>query len=467
MKRAWRILCRVLAVSALTVLVAIVCCVDGVDTRLYLKEPYHRQTLERWTARRSTNTLVRGELSAGFGRARLSPTLHAPSDDPEQGKFRVMPLAGYGNRQGRPATGVHDDVEVKAVALRVDQRVVVMVGADALIVPREVADLAAQQLAERPGLSREQLYLSATHTHCSLGAWGEKKIGEAFAGPFQPGSRTWFASRIVEAVRAAVADLRPAELGAGSFLAPEFIRNRLMGTLGQVDPEFSYLVLRQTNGRQAVLGSYSAHATVLSGDVMDFSADYPGAWQQAVEAKTGGLAVFLAGGVGSHGPVAGAPSWAGVERMGQALAARLLQGLTHVVMTNRVELDAVGLPVTLPELNARLTDGLRLRPWLTKKLLPVAADSYIQAVRLGSSIWISTPCDFSGELALVVKDSLRARGFHGVVTSFNGDYLGYVIPGCYYHLNGYEPRVMSFYGPYVPDYLMELIRELSQELARR
>jgi hypothetical protein len=79
-------------------------------------------------------------------------------------------------------------------------------------------------------------------------------------------------------------------------------------------------------------------------------------------------------------------------------------------------------------------------------------------------IWISTPCDYSGELAVGIKDMLRTRGFAGVVTSFNGDYVGYVIPSRYYHLNGYEPRIMSFYGPYVPDYLDELARTLALEL---
>ena len=54
---------------------------------------------------------------------------------------------------------------MKAVALRVGDRLGVMLGADALIIPREVADAAAQRLEQELGLRREQLYLSATHTH--------------------------------------------------------------------------------------------------------------------------------------------------------------------------------------------------------------------------------------------------------------------------------------------------------------
>ena len=52
-----------------------------------------------------------------------------------------------------------------------------------------------------------------------------------------------------------------------------------------------------------------------------------------------------------------------------------------------------------------------------------------------------------------------------MITSFNGDYVGYVIPSRYYHLNGYEPRVMSFFGPNVPDYFDEFIRTMALNVA--
>jgi hypothetical protein len=466
-KRIGRIILRVLLGLAALVVVALVACLDGVDYRPYFRESYYSETVSRLRARAATNTVARGELAAGFGRALLTPAVNAPQDDPAHGQFRALPLAGYGDRKGRPATGAHDDIYVKAVALRVGDRLGVMLGADALIIPREVADAAAQRLEQELGLRREQLYLSATHTHCSLGGWGEGVAGEAFAGKFQPGARTWFADRLVAAIREAVADLKPASFGHGSFAAPEFVRNRLVGKLGRVDPEFSFVVLVQTNGHQAVLGSYSAHATVLSGSVMEFSADYPGYWQRAVEQATGGMAVFLAGEVGSHGPSPGEGSFKGAERMGQALARMLTERLPQSALTNQIAFTTLGLDVSLPPLNVRVSDGIRLRPWLSGKLLPPLRKSFLQVFRLDDSIWISTPCDFSGELALGIKDFLHTRGFSGSLTSFNGDYIGYVILSRYYHMNGYEPRLMSFFGPNVPDYLDELIRAMALELINK
>ena len=462
-KRALRISLRVLAGLATLAVATVIVCLDGVDSRPYFREAYYGQTTALLRAGVATNQLARGELAAGFGRARLSPTVKSPQDVPAEGRFRTLPLAGYGSRHGKPANGVHDDIYIKAVAFKVGDRLGVMVGADALIIPREVAEMAARRL-EESGLSREQLYLSATHTHSSLGAWGEGMVEEAFAGGFQPAVRVWFSDCIVAAVRDAIGDLKPAQFGHGRFASSEFIRNRVAGGLGKVDPEFCYAVVKQNIGKLAVLGVYGAHATVLGSDMMDFSADYPGCWERTVEQATGGMAVFLAGGVGSHSPVPPTRGLAGAEQMGQALARMLIERLPQTPLTNSVTFGMIGLDVTMPPLNVRLSNGVRIRPWLAGRLVPAKSHSFLQVFRIDDSVWISTPCDFSGELGLGIKDFLRVRGSDAAITSFNGDYVGYVIPSRYYHLNGYEPRLMSFFGPNVPDYFDELIRSMALTL---
>jgi hypothetical protein len=196
---------------------------------------------------------------------------------------------------------------------------------------------------------------------------------------------------------------------------------------------------------------------------MEFSGDYPGYWQRALE-QEGGFAMFLAGGIGSHSPNPGAGAFEGAERMGNRLAQLVKERLPLVTLTNVVSFGIRGLDVALPPLHARLTDGVRLRPWLARQLLPVSDRTFVQGFRLNNAVWISTPCDFSGELALGIKDFAEARGFQCVVTSFNGDYIGYVIPARYYHLGGYEPRLMSFYGPNTADYLDDLLRRVAASL---
>lgn len=403
-----------------------------------------------------------GVLTAGFGRACLTPVLGAPQDDPENGHFTHLPLAGYGDRRGRPATGIHDDLWAKAVAFATAGRTGVVVSADLLIIPREVSEAVAAQLRQECGLERRQVYFGATHTHCSLGGWGEGWVAEAFAGPFQPAVRPWLARQLAAAAKAALADLTPAAAGHGSFLAPEFTRNRLLGDQGPTDPEFSLLLVRQSDGDQAIVGSYSAHATVLPGRFLQFSGDYPGFWQQAVERSPRTLAMFLAGGVGSHAPRPPVGGIEGARRLGDALAEQTLATCRRLTLHPSVRFGLATVQVPLPELQVRVSDQLCLRPWLARRLLPVGTSAPVQALQVGDALWLSTPGDYSGELALALKSSTTPTPTQVTVTSFNGDYIGYIVPAAYYPMNTYETRTMSFFGPQLPDHLQATLSRLKE-----
>ena len=86
---------------------------------------------------------------------------------------------------------------------------------------------------------------------------------------------------------------------------------------------------------------------------------------------------------------------------------------------------------------------------------------YLQAIRIGQMVWVSTPGDFSGEYAVQIKNNLAVNGFMSNVSSFNGSYLGYIIPGRYFYMNEYEPRTMGWFGPNMGDYTMDVIRRIS------
>jgi hypothetical protein len=116
----------------------------------------------------------------------------------------------------------------------------------------------------------------------------------------------------------------------------------------------------------------------------------------------------------------------------------------------------------LPEYNIRLTSNLNLETALTEKLLPLSDNVYLQSFRIDDMIWITTPADFSGEYALQLKHSLSACGFESNITSFNGSYVGYIVPGRYFYLDEYEPKVMGWFGPNMGEYTMDLMRQMSR-----
>ncbi len=59
-----------------------------------------------------------------------------------------------------------------------------------------------------------------------------------------------------------------------------------------------------------------------------------------------------------------------------------------------------------------------------------------------------------------LKSLAHTKALHAVVTSFNGDYVGYVVPAKYYAMNTYETRTMSFFGPQLPTYFDALLKDL-------
>lgn len=89
--------------------------------------------------------------------------------------------------------------------------------------------------------------------------------------------------------------------------------------------------------------------------------------------------------------------------------------------------------------------------------MPLPRNVYLQAARIGDMVWITTPADFSGEYALQIKNSLAVRGFMANITSFNGNYVGYIIPGRYFFLDEYESKLMGWFGPNMGEYTVYLI----------
>ena len=266
---------------------------------------------------------------------------------------------------------------------------------------------------------------------------------------------------IVAAVRGAAGKVSEATLATGDFAAPEWIRNRLVGDAGRVDEAFPWMAARKRDGTMAVIGVFGAHATLLGADNMRFDRDYPGAWASGIEATPGRMAMFMAGAVGSQsGRGGGASGRDRVRTMGEALAARTLDSIGRASFRESIELGAAGVELTLPSLHLRVTEELRLRPWLSRHVLPVRPTTFLQTARVGGMVWLSMPCDFSGEIAAGMREEAAAGGRRLAVTSFNGDYVGYVIPGKYHHLGGYEPRVMSFHGPTTGDYFEDWGRRL-------
>jgi hypothetical protein len=433
---------------------------DSIDSSPYFESNYFKTSCARIDSLKKITEITTDSIQAGFSRVSITPTLNCTEDNFAEGKFKQIPLAGFGARKGKAATGIHDSIFVKAVALKTNKQILVFVGADLLIMPPNIIDSVTSVLL-RKGIHRNQLYFSATHTHSSVGAWGPGFIGEQFSGKENINLEKWLVQQISKAVISALADLRPACIGSGDFSAGIYTNNRVIGELGTKNNDFSFISIEQIGHRKVIMGSFSAHSTTMGSGNMEVSADYPGYWERKME-KTFNLAVFYAGSVGSQSPSGTGEGFDRPQNIGESLADSLNIYLPKTTLSDKPAFSAMTLKMQLPAYHFRLTTNLNLSSALSKKLMPFPENVYLQAVRIGNMVWISAPADFSGEYALQIKNALASKGFHANVTSFNGNYVGYIVPGRYYYMDEYESKLMGWFGPNMGEYTMDLIRQISK-----
>ena len=455
---------KILGTIILVLVIVLLWALERVDYSPYFDADYYSKTRFDLDSISAQLSLAEGEVEVGFGRASITPGLGAGEDDPGAGVFREMPLAGFGSRKGTYAEGVHDSLFVKAVAIRVEEQLLVLIGSDMLIVPPNITEGVTRFVSEKLDINRNQLFFSATHTHSSVGAWSEGFVGKEFAGEANPNVEVWLIRQFGKAIKNAVEDLQPGQIGSGSFHAPGLISNRLVGEKGEKNSEFIYIAANQNSGKRALLGSFDAHATTLGGWNMQISGDYPGYWQRKLESEGIDMALFFAGSVGSHSPHSIGEEFEKSRYIGEALADSVLKYMAGTELRESIGLSFLSLGMDLPEFHIRVSDGLRLNPALGGKLFPPIGDVYLQAAKIGDLIWATTPCDFSGEMAIDYKSAMNNEGYRALVTSFNGAYVGYIIPGKYYHLDEYESRLMSWYGPNMGPYTHEMIRRMMEKL---
>jgi neutral ceramidase len=440
-------------------------CTEKIDSTPYFETGYFKKSSAEADSLEKQTFPTNDSLYAGFAKVSITPWLNTGEENINEGKFRQIPLAGYGARKGKPSTVIHDSIFVKAVALKTGGRKIVFVSADLLIMPPNITDSVVAELG-RKGIRRDQLFFSATHSHSSIGGWGSGYVFEKFAGKENTNLEKWLVIKIAESVTRSLSDLKPARIGSGSFNAGIYTRNRLIGDAGTKNDDFSFICIEQNGWRKAIIGSFSAHATTLGDKNMEISADYPGYWERSIEKTTAALAIFCAGSMGSQSPVGTGSGFEKPKIIGEALADSLIQYLKNIKLRDKIIFSAVSLKMALPEYNMRLTTKINLSSFLSRKLIPPPRNVYLQAARIGDLIWITTPSDFSGEYALQIKNSLTVKGFRSNITSFNGNYVGYIIPGRYFYLDEYESKMMGLFGPNMGDYTVDLIGRLVKTVTK-
>jgi len=227
-----------------------------------------------------------GTLQAGAGRLVITPTLGCH-------------LVGYFN--DRVADFIHDDLFVKALALRSGDVTLGLVTCDLIDIPVPVVEAAKAAILARTGVPASQVLVSCTHTHTAPSAVG------GLGTPPETAYAESLVPRIADAFVMALAQLRPAEVAhaAGDCRGEVHNRRWLMRDgqvvmnpgyqnpdavrcAGPTDPELGLLIVREAQTRRpiAVYGNLALHYVGNSRHTW-VSADYFGEYAKALQRMAG------------------------------------------------------------------------------------------------------------------------------------------------------------------------------------
>lgn len=262
-------------------------------------------------------------LRAGTARTDITPPLGSA-------------LWGYAVRRDLPSVGVRDPLHARAVVLEVGTRRLALVSLDLGRAPTR-ASMKTIRDRVRKEASVEHVFLVASHTH-----HGPVLEVEDWPKGQKPYVRT-LEDKLATLITRAARTLQPARLGIAT---KEVALNRNRHTRRAekpVDRELIVVRLEGTDGKVlAHLINFAAHPVMTPARLREFSADYPGVLTKAVEAKLGGVCLFLQGAAGDLSPNP-PPGKSGPQEFGGVLA-------------NEVAALARGIRCTLTE-----PSGLKVR----------------------------------------------------------------------------------------------------------
>jgi neutral ceramidase len=404
---------------------------------------------------------------------------------PEQ----TMYLSGYANRKHSSEGELHD-LWAKALAIEDSKGGrIVIVSTDLVGLPRAITDTVGARVMKDYNLDRARLVINSSHTHTGPLIRGNFANVLALSAAEQSRVNEYSRSltdQLVGVVGAALGDMAPANLSFGNGAAGFAINRRTPN--GPTDHDVPVLTVTTPEGKlRAVLFGYACHNTTLTGEFYQFSGDYAGFAQIAVEkAHPGAPALFLMLCGGDQNP-SPRRSIEYAEKHGAELAAAVGRVLAGKMSPVRGEIRAAFQSVDLEfaihtreTFESRLADANVFRVRHAKAMLATYDQGYpirrypypVQAAAFGKDL---TLVALGGEV--VVDYALRIKREYGsqriIVAGYSNDVMSYIPSLRVLKEGGYEAAdAMIYYGlpgPYnddVEDTIMGAIHQVMKRVKR-
>jgi hypothetical protein len=340
---------------------------------------------------------------------------------------KALPLAGYPERGGTVATGVAQDLYVKALALGNGEHRVLLLSVDQLLLPASFVEKARRRLAEQTGWRGEEIVFTVTHTHSAPSVWPSRLAGRVLGGR---GSRA-YAREVSKAL--AQAGLEAVETMQSSFWASFEVdaSDLVRGRQGEaVDGMLRGLLIRHLDGNRTVLLNFGASPCAMPRTSRLVSGDYPGYLQEKLEGEPGVLAMFQIGAALGASPVPPKvaatgdqpPAKRAAALIGQELSRRVRKRMDDLVCKEMLAIGVWAGDCRLPSFSPRLADHWQLSPAVPWSL-GVRNHAAMQVVMVGDVLLATLPMEFPA--SAYRQMAAGSRGGRFWLVSLSGGYQGY------------------------------------------
>ena len=392
-------------------------------------------------------------LLAGAARRSIGPR-------PEDLRAGVY-LGGFGSYRQRRATGVLDEPQCRALVLSDGTHAMAIAALDLVGASGPLLASIRRDAARVTDLRPESILFACTHSHASpdlQGLWGG--VPDAY--------RDYIGREAVAAIAEAHAGMRPAAARAGSGTLSGWVQNRRGWP--DTDETLTALVLRANDGGAiATVTNYACHPTAIGPGDARVSRDWCGFATDAIEAATGGVALYVNGAIGDANP-ARAGGVGEARALGEAVAttaSALARDAEDIGAALRVDMRALAVPMNIEGLSERVqgaiaragfalsalskAGGMRAasaalhaagRADLAQIVAALAMVSEREIVRRDGQTYVATHCGRIGigeglgavvapgevltRLGLPLRASIRAA--HAMFFGLTQDTLGYFVP---------------------------------------
>jgi hypothetical protein len=384
-------------------------------------------------------------------------------------------LMGY---QARQSTGVHDPIFHRIAALDDGSTQLFVIASDLCLFSPSVYDDATARLKQELGIEPRQVWWTVTHTHSAPEVGPNGVYDVLLKGrsehEWDKDYARFVQSALIDGIRKARAELKPAKVAIGTGLSRASINRRARDVDGRIslglnpdgpaDRQIGMIRIDHANGSpMALIANYAMHGTAMSGRFVQVSGDAPGVVSSYVEEKLGVPMLYVNGAAGNLAPI--------YTVQADPKAAHL--GEFRVLLGDRIL-----------EANARLGPGGEPKLWLGEKWietpkrsdlgwtpeLPTYASKSaggvemaripVRFVRIGDAVLWGAPVELFCEIAMRVREGSPFRNtfFFGYA---NG-WIGYLPTAAAFREGGYEPRTSIFTEQVEKDFTEGVLAYLEQ-----